>query len=55
MKYTWTLKNEDLVQAMDDAWSKLSPESEEILGNVKLLPVISNETILPYRDTKGSC
>lgn len=52
-QHTWTLSNRQLEELLDDAWSWLSPESEEILGNVGMLPIISELGVLLYRNQDG--
>jgi hypothetical protein len=39
--------------ALNDLWDALEPESEKILGNVELLPSITNPDALPYHDING--
>jgi hypothetical protein len=38
---------------LDDLWDSLEPESEKIVGNVELLPSISNPAALPYHEING--
>lgn len=47
------MSNQQLDEVLDDAWSWLKPESEEILSNMEMLPVINNVDALPYRDREG--
>jgi hypothetical protein len=39
--------------ALGVLWDTLEPDSEKILGNVELLPSISNPAALPYCDING--
>ena len=39
--------------ALGVLWDTLEPDSENILGNVELLPYISNPAALPYCDING--
>ena len=36
--------------ALGVLWDTLEPDSEKILGNVKLLPSTNNPAALPYHD-----
>ena len=47
---TWRIPSEQLQMALGVLWDTLEPDSEKILGNVELLPSISNPAALPYRD-----
>jgi hypothetical protein len=52
---TWALNESDLADAVDYSWSQLSPETEEIMANIELLPTVTN-CPLPYTDENGkSC
>jgi hypothetical protein len=51
---TWRIPSEQLELALDALWDSLEPESEKILGNVALLPSITNPAALPYRDIDGN-
>lgn len=46
---TWSLTHTELVDVLDSAWSELNPDSEEIIGNIQLLPSLVNIQ-LPYLD-----
>ena len=50
---TWRIPSEQLELALDALWDSLEPESEKILGNVALLPSITNPAALPYCDIDG--
>ena len=50
---TWRIPSQQLQFALDTLWDSLEPESEKILGNVELLPSITNLAALPYRDING--
>ncbi|KAI1781848.1 hypothetical protein LXA43DRAFT_958147 [Ganoderma leucocontextum] len=49
---TWWLKNTDLEETMAYAWESLRPDTADILGNVELLPKLTNVS-LPYRNEDG--
>ncbi|KAI0066999.1 hypothetical protein BV25DRAFT_1897244 [Artomyces pyxidatus] len=50
---TWSLSHKQLVETLDQSWAALHPETEEIIGNVEMLPLISNSK-LPYCETSAS-
>jgi hypothetical protein len=50
---TWRIPSQQLQLVLNNLWDSLEPESEKILGNVALLPLIINSTALPYRDING--
>lgn len=43
----WKILNSDLTDILEDAWSSLNPEDDEIINNIKLLPKIDGPD-LPY-------
>ncbi|KAH9856505.1 hypothetical protein C2E23DRAFT_721964 [Lenzites betulinus] len=45
---TWSLSQSQLDEALDAAWSALSPDTEDILTNVDLLPAAKRSDALPY-------
>ena len=47
---TCRIPSEQLHLTLDILWDSLEPESEKILGNVALLPSITNPAALPYCD-----
>jgi hypothetical protein len=47
---TWKLASSDLHAVLDSLWESLEPETEKIIGNVELLPIINNSDSLPYHD-----
>jgi hypothetical protein len=47
-KPVWSIKNSELKETLDNAWSSLNPESDEIITHVQALPVISIGNGLPY-------
>ncbi|KAF6742437.1 hypothetical protein DFP72DRAFT_1022411 [Ephemerocybe angulata] len=47
---TWRLENDVLQKASSAAWAALNPETEEIVGNIDMLPRIDNSRF-PYRDS----
>jgi hypothetical protein len=49
---TWSLAQADLMEILDFAWSELNPDSEEIIGNIELMPSLP-DSMLPYRDQNG--
>ncbi|KAI1781589.1 hypothetical protein LXA43DRAFT_1070016 [Ganoderma leucocontextum] len=49
---TWWLKETDLEETMAYAWESLRPDTNDILGNMELLPKLTNVT-LPYRNEDG--
>lgn len=48
--HTWILPDQQLQDVLRTSWQDLSPESEEILGNVTMIPSIGSEHALPYVD-----
>ncbi|KAL1726283.1 hypothetical protein EV714DRAFT_276749 [Schizophyllum commune] len=53
MPITWSLPSSDLVDALQDLWTSLAPDSDDIFTNYQLLPILSN-IALPYCDQEGS-
>jgi hypothetical protein len=49
---TWSIPNTQLEDILESAWMDLSPDTEEIIGNVDMLPRILHSK-LPYRDILG--
>ncbi|PPR04251.1 hypothetical protein CVT26_004196 [Gymnopilus dilepis] len=49
----WTVHTDDLQGILDDAWESLRPDSNDILSNLELLPIIVNPEALPYKDNDG--
>ena len=47
---TWRIPSVQLQLALDILWDSLEPESEKILGNVAMLPSITNPAALPHCD-----
>jgi len=45
---TWKLASTDLHAVLNSLWESLEPETEKIIGNVELLPMINNSGSLPY-------
>jgi hypothetical protein len=50
---TWRIPSQQLQLVLENLWDSLEPESEKILGNVTLLPSITDSTALPYHDLNG--
>jgi hypothetical protein len=46
---TWSLAQADLAEILDFTWSELNSDSEEIMGNIKLMPSLP-DSMLPYHD-----
>lgn len=46
---TWSLSESQLDEALDTAWEALSPDTEQILTNVELLPAAKRSDALPYK------
>jgi hypothetical protein len=51
---TWRLTTRELDDAAKAAWSSLNPETEEIVVNIELLPVVNNGKMFPYKDDRGA-
>lgn len=49
---TWSLKNSELEEVLDCAWLELKPDSEDIMGNIEMIPSLGY-SILPYRNQDG--
>jgi hypothetical protein len=47
---TWILFPTELLAVLDSLWELLEPETEKIIGNAELLPIVQNSAQLPYRD-----
>ncbi|THH30616.1 hypothetical protein EUX98_g3584 [Antrodiella citrinella] len=45
---TWSISRAELEDTLEDAWSALNPDSEEIVLNLQTLPVMETNS-LPYR------
>ena len=50
---TWSVPNAQLQDILDSAWIDLSPDTEEIIGNINMLPQILHSN-LPYKDRLGN-
>jgi hypothetical protein len=49
---TWSLTDLELAEILEFAWDSLNPDSEEIISNVELLPVVSKSS-MPYCSQLG--
>jgi len=49
---TWSLDNAELEEVLDCAWLELKPDSEDIMGNIEMIPSLANSA-LPYRNQDG--
>ena len=49
---TWSLKNSELEEILDCAWLELKPDSEDIMGNIEMIPALGY-SMLPYRNQDG--
>ena len=49
---TWSLTDIELTEILEFAWDSLNPDSEEIISNVELLPVVSKSS-MPYCNQLG--
>jgi hypothetical protein len=49
---TWSLKTSELEEVLDYAWLELKPDSEDIMGNIEMIPCLGN-SMLPYRNQDG--
>ena len=47
---TWKLTSTDLHAVLNSLWESPEPETEKIVGNVELLPIINNPDSFPYHD-----
>ena len=50
---TWRIKKADLDDILTVAWGALNGEGEDILGNLPLIPKITNPNTIPYQDSSG--
>ena len=50
---TWRIKKSDLDDILTVAWGSLNGEGEDILGNLPLIPKITNPNAIPYQDSSG--
>jgi len=44
---TWSLDNSELEEVLDCAWLELKPDSEDIMGNIEMIPSLA-DSVLPY-------
>jgi len=51
---TWKLVSTELHAVLDSMWESVEPETEKVIGNVELLPLVNNPTALPYKNTNGA-
>lgn len=54
-KLRWAVTTDELEGAMQHAWEHLDPNSDSIMANLNLLPIIKNPQALPYRGRSGNC
>jgi hypothetical protein len=52
--HTWSITTQDLDEILEVAWDALSPDTEEIISNIEMLPVLS-QSDLPYLNHLGVC
>ena len=38
---TWSLDNPELEEVLDCAWLELKPDSEDIMGNIEMIPSLA--------------
>jgi len=50
---TWRINKADLDNIVTVAWNSLNGEGEDILGNLPLIPKITNPNAIPYQDISG--
>ncbi|KAH6906289.1 hypothetical protein BKA70DRAFT_1497863 [Coprinopsis sp. MPI-PUGE-AT-0042] len=50
---TWRISNRELRAIQEDAWMSLGPNNEGIMGNINLLPHVTNPSF-PYRSSQNS-
>lgn len=50
----WSFSGDDLHEIMSVAWEALSPDSDDIVVNLDMIPSIGTVSI-PYKDTDGMC
>jgi hypothetical protein len=51
----WRLSKADLQRVLDSLWDSLEPDTDRIVANIQILPLIKNPDTLPYQyldDTK---
>jgi len=51
---TWRLSKTDLQRVLDSLWDSLEPDTDRIVGNVHMLPLIKNPDTLPYQYLDGT-
>jgi hypothetical protein len=49
---TWSITNQQLAEILDLAWDALSPDTEEIISNIEMLPSLTQSN-LPYHNQLG--
>ena len=49
----WRIQKSDLNDILKAAWDSLNGEGDDILGNLPLLPTITNPDVIPYKDISG--
>jgi hypothetical protein len=47
---TWKLASKELYTVLNSLWELLEPETEKIIGNVAMLPIVYGSQQLPYQD-----
>ena len=52
--WTWHIETTYLQEVLDMLWESLSPDNNEIMTNIQLLPRLFNPEILPYRATNST-
>ena len=52
-EWTWHIESTYLQEVLDVLWQSLSPDNNEIMTNIQLLPKLFNPEVLPYRATNS--
>jgi hypothetical protein len=45
---TWSFQHEELQTVLEEAWEALRPETDEIIDNLELLPMVMSSETFPY-------
>ena len=51
--WTWHIKPTYLQEVLEVLWESLSPDNNEIMTNIQLLPKLFNPEAFPYRTTNS--